>query len=244
VFFRPASDHIKLRPHPICDRATISLYRNDRASPLQEPKLRHQDFRNSRRREFDADTHYPQPRAFGTRPRFNRTSFETPSGPPVSGVVKWFSPEKGFGFVELSDGSDDAFLHGSVLAQSNINIVQPGETLEVRVGPGHKGPHVTEVLSVDSSTTVPATQRRSSFRSATSDGPSSEMAVEETGTVKWFNAEKGYGFIARDSGGNDLFVHISALERSGIPALDEGQPVVVDVVEGRKGLEAARVRLV
>jgi CspA family cold shock protein len=131
-----------------------------------------------------------------------------------------------------------------VLATNGISAVQPGETLEVRVGPGHKGPHVTEVLSVDSNTAVPATPRRSSFRSATSDGPSSEMAVEETGTVKWFNAEKGYGFIARDSGGKDVFVHISALERSGISALDEGQPVVVDVVEGRKGLEAARVRLV
>src|SRR4029077_8718902 len=91
------------------------------------------------------------------------TPFETPSGPPVSGIVKWFSPEKGFGFVELSDGSGDAFLHGSLLAQSGISAVEPGETLEVRVGPGHKGPHVTEVLSVDSSTAAPA-PRRSSFR--------------------------------------------------------------------------------
>ena len=77
---------------------------------------------------------------------------EAPFGPPASGIVKWFSPEKGFGFVELSDGSGDAFLHGSVLAQSGTAAVQPGETLEVRVGPGHKGPHITEVLSVDSST--------------------------------------------------------------------------------------------
>jgi CspA family cold shock protein len=61
-----------------------------------------------------------------------------------------------------------------------------------------------------------------------------------TGIVKWFNVEKGYGFIARDSGSKHVFVHISALERSGTSALDEGQPVVVDVVEGRKGLEAAR----
>jgi CspA family cold shock protein len=148
-------------------------------------------------------------------------------------------PRKGFCFVQFSDGSGDAFLHGSVLTQSGISAVQPGETLEVRVGPGHKGPHVTEVLSVDSSTAAPA-PRRSSF----SDGPSSDTAVEETGTVKWFNAAKGYGFIARDSGDKDVFVHVSALERSSLTALSEGQAVVVDVVEGPKGPEAAGVRLI
>jgi cold shock protein len=207
--------------------------------------LRDQDFRHSRRRDFDADSHHPQPRAFGTRPRFSQPRFEAPSGPPVHGVVKWFSPDKGFGFVELSDGSGDAFLHGSVLAQSGINAVQPGETLEVRVGPGHKGPHVNEIISVDSSTAVPATPRRSSFRLATtSNGSSPGIAVEEAGTVKWFNAQRGYGFIARDSDGEDVFVHVSALEKSGLTGLTEGQPVIIDVVEGRKGLEATRVRLV
>ena len=60
------------------------------------------------------------------------------------------------------------------------------------------------------------------------------MAVEETGTVEWFNAEKGYGFIARHSGGKDVFVHISALERSGISALDEGQRVVVDLSRAKR----------
>jgi cold shock protein len=205
--------------------------------------LRDQDFRHSRRRSFDADTYYPQPRTFGTRPRFSQ-SFESPSGPPVRGVVKWFNPDKGFRFVELSDGSGDAFLHGSVLAQSGINAVQPGETLEVRIGPGHKGPHITEIISVDSSTARPTTPRRSNFRTTTSNGSSPGTAVEETGTVKWFNAERGYGFITRNSGGNDVFVHVSALERSGLTGLDEGQSVIVDVVEGRKGLETTGVRLV
>ena len=205
--------------------------------------MRDQDFRHSRRRDFDADTYDPQPRAFGTRTRFSQPRFEAPSGPPVHGVVKWFNPDKGFGFVELSDGSGDAFLHGSVLAQSGITAVQPGETVEVRVGPGHKGPHITEIISVDSSTAVPAASRRSNFGATTSNGSSSGTAVEETGTVKWFNAERGYGFIAL-AGSKDAFVHVSALERSGLTGLAEGQQVVVDVVEGRKGPEAARVRLV
>ena len=206
--------------------------------------MRNQDFRHSRHREFDADTYNPQPRAFGTRPQFHETRFESTSDPPVRAVVKWFNPEKGFGFVELSDGSGDGFLHGTVLAQSGISAVQPGDTLEVAIGPGHTGPHVTEVLSVDRRTAVPGAAQVSSPQPATSSGPSSDLAVEETGTVKWFNAEKGFGFIARDNGGKDVFVRISALERSGIASLNEGQPVVVDIVEGRKGLEAAKVRLV
>ena len=74
------------------------------------------------------------------------------SGPPVQGVVKWYNPEKGFGFVELADGSGDAFLHVSVVERSGNDTLSPGATLEVRAGPGAKGPQVTEILSVDSST--------------------------------------------------------------------------------------------
>jgi cold shock protein len=62
--------------------------------------------------------------------------------------------------------------------------------------------------------------------------------------VKWFNVQKGFGFITRDDNGQDLFVHVSALEQAGITSISEGQPVVIDVVEGRKGLEAANIRLI
>ena len=154
------------------------LSRTDRAITLQKSNLKHQDFHNSRRREFHTDTEYRRPRAFGTRSQFRQPRFEAPSGPPIGGVVKWFSPEKGFGFVELSDGSGDAFLHGSVLAQSGIDAVQPDESLEVFISPGHTGPHVTDVLSVDTGTAAPPGRRKSNFYATTSNQPTSEMPVE------------------------------------------------------------------
>jgi len=181
-------------------------------------------------------------REYGGPPRYTPPRFEAPSGPPVRAVVKWFKPERGFGFVELSDGSGDAFLHASVLERNVIAGVQPGETLEIRVAPGQKGPQVTEILSVDTSTATPPAARRSAYPGAARPGLEA-AAVEETGTVKWFNAQKGFGFIVREGGGKDAFIHASVLERSGIDTLSEGQRVLIDIAEGRKGPEAVRVRL-
>jgi CspA family cold shock protein len=67
-------------------------------------------------------------------------------------------------------------------------------------------------------------------------------SVVATGTVKWFNAEKGYGFISRE-GGSDLFVHYSAIEGSGYRSLEEGQAVEFEVVQGQKGDQAQSVKL-
>ena len=62
--------------------------------------------------------------------------------------------------------------------------------------------------------------------------------------MKRFDADKGYGFISPDDGGKDVFIHITALRRSGVTALDPGQRVKVEVVDGRKGLEAERITLI
>jgi cold shock protein len=167
---------------------------------------------------------------------------EEPSETPARGQVKWFNPAKRFGFVELSDGSGDAFLHVSVLSRLGIDTVQPGETLELRVAPGERGPVVIEVIAVDSSTAVAFTRSRTSFPSPY-DPAVAEPSVQETGTVKWYNAVKGFGFITRDGGGKDIFVHASALQRAGIASLSEGQRVVVGVVEGRKGPETGSIQL-
>ena len=207
------------------------------------------NFRPRRRRSFDEPEFEPPPRDFGAAPRFSRPRFDEPSGPVVKAVVKWFKSEKGFGFVELSDGSGDAFLHATVLGRRGVTEVQPGDTLEVRVAQGQRGPQVTEVLSVDTSTggAVPARPPRmggagGGFRPPGGDRPPLEVTSQESGTVKWYNSMKGFGFIVRDGGGKDVFVHASALQRAGLTGLNEGQRVIVDIAEGRKGPEAAAIR--
>ncbi|MBA8817106.1 CspA family cold shock protein [Microbacterium endophyticum] len=66
--------------------------------------------------------------------------------------------------------------------------------------------------------------------------------MSTTGTVKWFNADKGFGFIAPDDGGADLFAHYSAIQSGGFRSLEENQRVEFEVAEGPKGLQAAEIR--
>jgi CspA family cold shock protein len=204
---------------------------------------RDRDFRPTRRRGFDDDNYEAPWSNFRSAPEFSAQRFEAPSSAPIQAVVKWYNPDKGFGFVQLADASGDAFLHVSVVERSGHDSVPPGATLEVRAGPGAKGPQVTEILSIDTSTAPQEPPRRG--RPERPLYPSdNQAAVEESGTVKWYNAVKGFGFIGSDRGGKDIFVHATVLNRAGITDLAEGQRVAVDVVDGRKGPEAASLRLI
>jgi CspA family cold shock protein len=203
---------------------------------------RDRDFRPNRRRSFDDDNYAP-PRNTGFAPRASSPQFETPSGPAMRATVKWYSHEKGFGFVTLEDGTD-AFLHVSVVERSGNKTVLPGSTVEVRTSPGPKGLQVTEVISVDTSTALQEPPRRPRPERPDAFSSVGQATVEEYGTVKFYDANKGFGFILRDLGGKDVFVHVSILSRVGLDTLADGQRVVMDVAEGRKGLEAVNVRIV
>ncbi len=148
----------------------------------------------------------------------------TPRGEQISAVVKWFNPTKGFGFVQPSDGSPDAFLHVSVLEQAGYRDIQDAAKVLCEVGPGPKGPQVTAILNVEA--------------------PEPDTNGEQVeGTVKFFDAGKGFGFVVPDNGDRDVFVSVRALERSGIPALQPEQRVRMLTRPGQRGPMAESVEL-
>jgi CspA family cold shock protein len=138
-------------------------------------------------------------------PQLAKPQLGEPPAPTVWGKLKWFNPGKRYGFVELSDGSGDAFLHASAVVDVSIGALQPGVTIEFRTAPAQRGLQVTEVIGIDSSTAAPPRPPRKKFRSPLDRQPL-EASVQEMGTVKWYNAAKGFGFIVLDGGGNDVFV--------------------------------------
>jgi CspA family cold shock protein len=169
------------------------------------------------------------------------------SGPTVDAVVKWFKADKGYGFVELAGGQGDAFLHANALHASGHETVPAGAKLRVIVGAGAKGAQVTRVVEVDAAGIVEARPQRSFSSDAPRPprrmAPDPSSAVPVSGKVKWFDDAKGFGFVASDDGGKDVFVHISVLGPAGISHLAEGQQVNMRVVDTPKGREAIALSL-
>ena len=220
------------------------------------------DFRGPRKRGFDDDGPAPyDPRparppqrgfggagfgggGFGGGPDMMAPSAS--SAPAVDAVVKWFKSDKGFGFVELSNGTGDAFLHIGALQSAGYETVPPGARLKVQVGNGAKGAQVTRVLEVDTAGAAERAPQRS-FGDAPARGPRSRpdpsTAVQVSGKVKWFDDTKGFGFVSSNDGGKDVFVHISILGPAGLSHLAEGQAVQMRVVDTPKGREALSIAL-
>lgn len=203
------------------------------------------EFRGPKKRGFDDDGPYEPPRA-SRRPAFGPTGPDMappPTGNPVDAVVKWFKSDKGFGFVELGNGAGDAFLHIGALQAAGFETVPPGAKLKVQVANGAKGTQVTRVLEVDTAGAAERAPPRYNEARPPRRHPDPSTAVQVSGTVKWFDDNKGFGFVQSNDGGKDVFVHISILGPSGVQHLVEGQPVTMRVVDTPKGREALSIAL-
>jgi CspA family cold shock protein len=210
---------------------------------------RYKEYREPRRRGYDDDATSSDRPAARNRSSYPRSdapqaprSNAPQGGAAADAVVKWFNAEKGFGFVAV-DGGAEAFLHIRQLQTAGHTSVPEGARLKVMVGQGQKGPEVTQVLEVDTSTAAASPSSQERRRPPANPPQVSGQTREGLGTVKMYKADKGFGFISQDDGGKDVFVHATTLARVGLKALSEGQRVRMQVGQGKKGLEAQSVEL-
>jgi cold shock protein len=159
---------------------------------------------------------------------------------PVQGAVKFFHAEKGFGFIALQSGGE-VFFHVSRLKAAGLSDAPEGAAVTVKIGPGRKGPEVVEILEMSEAAPRPAGASQAAQRS---DPPAQTEAAEVTGTVKWFNPAKGFGFVRVGDGQKDVFVSARTLAQAGLDDLREGQRVKMNVIVGQKGPEARSISVV
>ncbi|WP_456564378.1 cold-shock protein [Blastococcus sp. SYSU D00695] len=160
------------------------------------------------------------------------------------GTVTWFNAEKGFGFIAPEDGGDDVFVHFSAIEESGgFRSLDEGERVEYEASQGQRGPQADRVRSLGGGGGR-AGGDRGERRERTDRGGARPSGGRSQGTVARFNAEKGFGFIEPDDGGDDVFVHYSAIDESGYRELQEGQRVEYDAVRGQRGMQAEAVRVV
>ena len=155
----------------------------------------------------------------------------------MTGFVKWFDSHKGYGFIAA--GSSDILLHQTCVRESGFRTVLEGATVLCEVARGPKGLQAIRLLQLDNATAhlMPVPSERPVRNFVTPRGPAF------SGTVKWFDRSKGYGFISRGAGTPDIFIHMETLRRCHVRELREGQRVSIRVGDGPKGEMVAEIAL-
>ena len=146
-----------------------------------------------------------------------------------TGVVKFFNAHKGFGFIQQDQGGEDVFVHISAVERAGLEGLAEGQ--QVKFTLVDRGGKVS-ASDLEAVGDVIAVEKK--------EAPQRQLTGERaTGTVKFFNGMKGFGFITRDDGQPDAFVHISAVERSGMSGLNEGDRLEFDIEVDRRGKYSA-----
>jgi len=160
----------------------------------------------------------------------------------AKGTVKFFNGQKGFGFIVRDDGGEDVFVHISAVEQAGLSGLGEGQQLAFSLV--DRGGRVSATNLQLEGEVVPVTEGRAPAApggpGGDRGGPQRQLTGERaSGVVKFFNAMKGFGFIQRDDGQPDAFVHISAVERAGMPTLNEGDRLEFELEVDRRGKYAA-----